>query len=226
MLLVKKMPIKLHLLDKMASLAKKLQQCPKLIQRYVYALHQNRRFYLRQELSSSIVVSGKKSCPSRGRPGGRASRFRFRTTIRKLLYLHLWNLAHIWPLCSSCAFWGSYCHCIYSFLIIMKNMKKIIFFISGPELLNGYTYIYAWKFVINCVKCPRCAFWGFKGSYKCGKLEILKKIIFFVSGPELLNDWTCMHENLLWNVLNTQDVPCGCLKALTSKENMKFLKTY
>ena len=41
------------------------------------------------------------------------------------------KLAHTWALCSSCAFWGSYCHCIYTFPIIMKNMKKLIF--SFPD---------------------------------------------------------------------------------------------
>ena len=95
-------------------------------------------FYPRQKLSSGIVVSGKKWCPA----GGRASLFRFRTTVRKLLNFHLWNLAHNWVLCSSCAFWGSYCHCIYSFSIIMKNKKKLFFFVSGPELLNGCTYLH------------------------------------------------------------------------------------
>ena len=78
-------------------------------------------FYPRQELSSG---------------------FRFRTTMQKLLYLHLWNLAHIWALCPSCAFWGSYCHCIYSLSIIMKNEKKLIFFVSGPKLPNGCAYLH------------------------------------------------------------------------------------
>ena len=98
-------------------------------------------FYPRQELPSGIVVSGKKVVHPMGgqvvgRAGGWASRFCFRSTLQKLLYVHLWNLTHIWALWSSCAFWGSYCHSIYSFPVIMKNRKKIIF-LSGPELLNG-----------------------------------------------------------------------------------------
>ena len=75
------------------------------------------------------------------RARGRASRFRFRTTVQKLLDFRLCNLAHIWALCSSCAFGGSHCHCIYTFPIIMKNMKKLLFFLSGLELLNGCTCI-------------------------------------------------------------------------------------
>ena len=34
-------------------------------------------------------------------------------------------------------FGRSYCHCICSFPIIMKNIKKIHFCVTGPELLNG-----------------------------------------------------------------------------------------
>ena len=71
--------------------------------------------------------------------GGRVSCFLFRTTVQKLLYFH-YKFVHIFEAYALVGpFGGSYYHCIYGFSKIMKNMKNILFFISGPELLNGCT---------------------------------------------------------------------------------------
>ena len=57
-------------------------------------------------------------------------------------------------------------------------------------------------------------------------MKNMKKLIFFVSGPELLNGFAYLHEILSRNVLNTQDVPFVGFKALMNTENLKFLKKY
>ena len=78
------------------------------------------------------------------------------------LMLQLCLLGVMWPLY------------IYGFPIIMKNMKKFLFFSILDQ--NLYTAaLIRMEFFMKCIKYPRCAFLGFKGFYKYGILNFGKK---------------------------------------------------
>ena len=77
-----------------------------------------------------------------------------------------------------------------------------------------------------------CSSWAFWASYyhriysSFFNYEKYDKIFFvFISGPELLDSCTCLHKNMLWNMLDTQGVPFWSLRTFSySMENMKFWK--
>ena len=58
----------------------------------------------------------------------------------------------------------------------MKNKERSSFLVSGPELLNGWTYLHE-NLSQNLLSSLDVIFWGFKSCIKYNKLEILKKYL-------------------------------------------------
>ena len=126
-------------------------------------------FYPRQELPSGIVVRGKKSCPSGRRTDGH--HIFVSEQLHKNYFTFIYEIWHKFgPYALDMPFWGHIAIVsIYRFLITLKNILKIFFFflfLNQNFWTATFILICTCKFVIKCVKYPRCAFWGFKSSYK------------------------------------------------------------